>query len=108
MFLSDYEPVMVFLQYYIPVCIIKVYNTLLFLSIDDDTIHAWLIIVALLTFAAVVGAVLIYFVKIDLILAYRQCKSKKIFISTDQRGVHTHVCYLCVVSSSIKRIYIYW
>lgn len=45
------------------------------LSQDDDTIHAWLIIVALLTFAAVVGAVLIYFVKIDLILAYRQCKT---------------------------------
>lgn len=92
MWLSNYESVMVFLQYIFLYTLLS-YNTLLFLSIDENMNHTWLIFILLLIIAAVVGAVLLNFFKIDLILAYRRLcgkdKSKYIFISTNQHGLHT-------------------
>lgn len=64
-----------------------IYITLCFLSIDDYMTHIWLIIAVLLILAVIVGAVLLNFFKIDLILAYRHLcgkdKSKKIYIYID-------------------------
>ncbi|KAK3530463.1 hypothetical protein QTP86_024379, partial [Hemibagrus guttatus] len=46
------------------------------LSQDDDTNHIWLIIAVFLVLAVIVGAVLLNFFKIDLILAYRHLCGK--------------------------------
>lgn len=70
MWLSNYESVMMFLQYIFLYASLS-YNTLFFLSIDDNMNHEWLIFIPLLIIAAVVGTVLLNSFKIDLILAYR-------------------------------------
>ncbi|XP_060754756.1 interleukin-1 receptor-like 2 isoform X2 [Neoarius graeffei] len=61
------------------------------LSQDENMNHTWLIFILLLIIAAVVGAVLLNFFKIDLILAYRRLCGKD---KTIEEGMLYNACVL--------------